>query len=379
MAGIISYTWKVIVDSIKDKQALALTFIAPSIIMLVIGYVIITMGSTSTINIGIVNDDHGMGNISASSAIIKALQSQQNIAIVPMGEDELDGSFKNKTIDGALIFGDTFTSDLLTKKSTSARLVIEGTDQSKALAMSGLMNGVSAAVAGQILKAPATAPVSIGTEKYYGNGLAAADFIAPLFSCLITFVLSCLLAIFVLRAREARAAAEDAPGPLGRAVAYLSALCPFAFIQALTVLLYVKYLINASMAGDIYAVALMLLLLSLVGVSFGVLIASVARSDIQRIGLMAIAVVIQILFGNIVVPISKFPDYVQAFSYIMPLTYAYEALQDIVIRGFTLNDVWADWTALIIIAVVALALASLCLMRGTGVGAIVAEKDKKVL
>lgn len=377
MAGIISYTWKVIVDSLKDKQALALTFIAPSIIMLVIGYVIITMGSASTINIGVVNGDHGMGNVSASAAIVQALQSQQNIAIVPLRADDLDGSFKNRTIDGALIFGDTFTSDLLTKKSASARLVIEGTDQSKALAMTGLVNGVSAAVAGQILKAPATAPVSIGTEKYYGNGLAAADFIAPLFSGLITFVLSCLLAIFVLRAREARA--EDTPGPLGRAVAYLSGLCPFAFIQALTVLLYVKCLINASMVGDIYSVTLMLLLLSLVGVAFGVLIASVARSDIQRIGLMAIAVVIQILFGNIIVPISKFPDYVQAFSYIMPLTYAYDAIQNIAIRGFTLTDVWTDWAGLVMIGLAAVALSALCLMRRPLSDSSSAEKGRKAM
>ncbi len=381
MAGIISYTWKIIVDSLRDRQALALTFILPSVIMLVIGYVILTMGSAQTINIGVVNTDQGMGNLSASSAIIKGLQSQQNIAIVPMGADDLDGYMKNKTIDGALIFGDTFTSDLLTKKSASARLIIEGTDQSKAIAMTGLVNGVSTGVAGQILKTPVAMPVSISSEMYYGKGLVAADFIAPVFMGLITFVLSCLFAIFTTQSRETQAMREGvkAPGAIGKAFAYISGFSLFAFVQALTVLLYVKYLINASTVGNIYAMVVMLLLLSAVGVAIGVLIASIARSDIQRIGLMTVTVILQMLFGGIILPISKFPSYVQAFSYILPLTYAYNAIQNIAIRGFGLGDIWMDWTALIIIGLAAMALASLCLMRGTGIGAIVAEKDKKVL
>lgn len=381
MAGIISYTWNVIVNSLKDKRALALTFIAPSIIMLVIGYIIITMGSTQTINLGIVNTDQGMGNISASSAIIKGLQSQKSIALVPMVQDELDARMKNKTIDGAVIFGSTFTSDLATKKSTNIKLITEGTDQAKSLAMAGMVSGMAMSVAGQMQKTPTAAPIGINSERYYGNGLAATDFVSPVFMGLITFVLSCLFAILTTTSREteAKPAGSRVPGPVGRAIAYFSGFSLFAFVQALTVLLYVKYLINAQMAGDIYAVAFILLLLAIVGVSIGVLIATLARSDMQRIPLLAISVVAQMLFGGLIVPISKFSDAIRAFSYALPMTYVNDALQNIVIRGFSLGDVWADWTALIVIAVVALALTSLCLMRNTGVGAIVAKKDEKAI
>ena len=379
MAGIISYTRKVIVDSLKDRQALALAFILPSVVMLVIGYVIITMGSAQTINIGVVNTDQGMGNVSASTAIIRALQSQPNIVLVPMGADDLDGYMKNKTIDGALIFGDTFTSDLLTKKSTDVRLIIEGTDQSRAIAMTGLVNGVSTGVAGKMLKVAVTAPVSIISEKYYGNGLVATDFITPIFMGLIVFVLSCMFAIFTTQSRESQSLYEGVkmPGAAGKVIAYVSGFGLFGFIQALTVLLYVKYLINASIVGNIYAVMLMLLLLSAVGVAVGVLIASIARSDKQRIGLMAVMSILQVLFGGIILPIAKFPDYVQAFSYILPLTYAYNAIQNIVIRGFGLGDIWMDWTALIIIGLAAMALAALCFTRLPLVGVSGVKKERK--
>lgn len=381
MAGIISYTLKVIVDSLKDRQALALTFILPSVIMLVIGYVIITMGSSQTISIGVVNTDHGMGNVSASVAIIQALQSQPNIAIVPMGADNLDGFMKNKTIDGALIFGDTFTSDLITKRNAGARLVLEGTDMSKAIAMTGLINGVSTGVAGKMLKETVAAPVSISSEKYYGNGLVAADFIAPVFMGLITFVLSCLFAIFTTQSREAQAAREGikTPGAIGKAISYASGFSLFAFIQALTVLLYVKYLINAGSVGDIYSVALVLLLLSAVGIAVGVLIASAARSDVQRIGLMAVTVILQILFGGIILPVVKFPDYVQVFSYVMPLAYAYNAIQNIMIRGFGLGDVWADCAGLVLVGLAALVISALCFMRWPLSGTREVEKDGKAI
>jgi len=108
-----------------------------------------------------------------------------------------------------------------------------------------------------------------------------------------------------------------------------------------------------------------------------VLIVSIARSDIQRIGLMAVTSILQVLFGGIILSISKFPDYVRAFSYILPLTYAYNAIQNIVIRGFSLNDVWMDWTALIIIGLAAMALAALCFTRLPLSDVSGAKKEKK--
>jgi len=369
MANVISYIWKVFKDSLTDKQVLALTFILPSVIMLVIGYVIITMGTTQAINLGIVNEDIGMGNVSASAAIISVLGGQDNLALIPMSTDEVDGAFKNKTVDGVLVFGGTFTSDLM-KNNASTRLIVEGTDQSKAMTLASMISGISAGVSQKILRSPA--PLSIQTERHYGNGLETADYIVPIFSGLVTFVLACLIAIFTIRGRESR---RD-EGAFRRVIAYMTALAPFAIIQVITVILYVQYWIGASLGGT-YAAAYILLLISLVGLTIGTLISSIARTDIERIGLMIICTVLQILFGGNLMPISKFPDYIQAFSYILPLYYTRDALQNIALRSFTLGDVWSDWTALIIIGLVALVLAALCFMRHPIVMADHAGEEKK--
>ncbi|HMK45381.1 MAG TPA: hypothetical protein VK436_02035, partial [Methanocella sp.] len=65
------FTLKLIKESLKDRQILAYTFVVPSVAMLLIGFVIATMGTADTVKLGIVNDDQGLMNITVSAAIIQ--------------------------------------------------------------------------------------------------------------------------------------------------------------------------------------------------------------------------------------------------------------------------------------------------------------------
>lgn len=366
---------KVIKESLKNKQILVSTFIVPSLAMLLIGFVITTMGVTDVVKLGIVNNDQGLMNTTASAGIIQGLQGQDNLTLVYLSDDQLDNAFKNKEIDGAIVFGQTFTSDLMTKKSASLRVVAEGTDQTKGAVISSALTSAATKAAAKMQQEPARSPITVIPERYYGNGLGVREFAVASIIGLISFVLPCLLTMISVLSRKGRdSRALDAPGPAGRAIAYMCTYSLLGFVQVLTVMAYILWYIDTSFVGEAYAVALVQLLIAVAGVTIGLLIASVSKDYLQAFMMFIPAIVLQMLFGGLMVPISKFPSYVQYFSWILPYTYASEAVKNIVIRGFTIGDVSMDCVALIIIALAALALSYFGLKKGKKEVLLVAEE-----
>ncbi|HMK45638.1 MAG TPA: ABC transporter permease, partial [Methanocella sp.] len=299
---------------------------------------------------------------------------------VYLTDDQLSDAFKNKEIDGAVVFGSTFTSDLATKKNASLRVVAEGTDQAKGAAISSALTAAAAkataqqqTLSTQAQQGPAASgqqvagsPIKVVPERYYGSGLGAKEFALASIIGLISFVLPCLLAMVAVFGRKNTDSQDSkAPGPLGRVIGYLCVFSLLGIVQVLTVVAYAIWYINATFVGEAYAVAFVQILIAVAGVAVGILLASLAGNFVGAFTLFLPTTVLQMLFGGLMVPIAKFPEYVRYFSYALPYTYASDAVKNIVLRGFTLRDVWTDGLALATIAIVAALLTTLALVRKT--------------
>jgi len=119
-----------------------------------------------------------------------------------------------------------------------------------------------------------------------------------------------------------------------------------------------------------------MLLIALAGVSLGVLAASFARTERQAFGLFGLLIILQVLFGGLFVPVTRFDYYVQIVSYSLPLSYGLDAMKSVVIRGFSLGDVGMDIIAIVAIIIVASVLAAISLKIRQN-GAIKEMNDKK--
>jgi ABC-type multidrug transport system permease subunit len=130
----------------------------------------------------------------------------------------------------------------------------------------------------------------------------------------------------------------------------------FGFIIASIVLAFVIYIMGVTIVGDVANAALLMFLIALVGISLGVLIATITRTKTQAFGIFGLIIVLQVIFSGLFIPVTRFDYYTQLLSYSLPLTYGLDAMKSVLIRGFTLGDVGTDITALAVIFVVALVL-----------------------
>lgn len=341
-------------NGFKNRQTLGIAIVVPIIVLIIIGYIVTMAGTVEPVTIGVVNNDNGIGTINAASSIIDELKGKENVTVVSVSQDEVNSDLKNRTIDAAVIFPANFTMNLA-QKNAQLSVVLEGTNPSKAMLVN---QAVSTSVTDVAAKsANITSPLKINVTSLYGTGLNFTNLFMFRFMTLVVLIVSLIIALrTIIEDKKTGIFQRRAASPIKAALAYTLGLCIFGFIAALIVLAFVIYIMGLTIVGDVWSASLLMFLIALVGISLGVLITSITRTRNQAFGLLGLIIILQIIFSGLFIAVTKFDYYTQLLSYSLPLTYGLDAMQSVLIRGFTLGDVGTDITALAIFIIIALAL-----------------------
>lgn len=341
-------------NGFKNRQTLGIAIVVPIIVLIIIGYIVTMAGTVEPVTIGVVNNDNGIGTINAASSIIDELKGKENVTVVSVSQDEVNSDLKNRTIDAAVIFPANFTMNLA-QKNAQLSVVLEGTNPSKAMLVN---QAVSTSVTDVAAKsANITSPLKINVTSLYGTGLNFTNLFMFRFMTLVVLIVSLIIALrTIIEDKKTGIFQRRAASPIKAALAYTLGLCIFGFITALIVLAFVIYIMGLTIVGDVWSASLLMFLIALVGISLGVLINSITRTRTQAFGLLGLIIILQIIFSGLFIAVTKFDYYTQLLSYSLPLTYGLDAMQSVLIRGFTLGDVGTDITALAISIVVILTL-----------------------
>lgn len=341
-------------NGFKNRQTLGIAIVVPIIVLIIIGYIVTMAGTVEPVTIGVVNNDNGIGTINAASSIIDELKGKENVTVVSVSQDEVNSDLKNRTIDAAVIFPANFTMNLA-QKNAQLSVVLEGTNPSKAMLVN---QAVSTSVTDVAAKsANITSPLKINVTSLYGTGLNFTNLFMFRFMTLVVLIVSLIIALrTIIEDKKTGIFQRRAASPIKAALAYTLGLCIFGFITALIVLAFVIYIMGLTIVGDVWSASLLMFLIALVGISLGVLITSITRTRNQAFGLLGLIIILQIIFSGLFIAVTKFDYYTQLLSYSLPLTYGLDAMQSVLIRGFTLGDVGTDITALAIFIIIALAL-----------------------
>jgi len=244
-------------------------------------------------------------------------------------------------------FGEMFSSN------TKLPIVIEGTDTAKFMLISQAITGSVAKTAVKVSNT--SSPLTVDLTALYGTGLDFTNLFMHRFMALFAFLFSLIITMTSLfQDKTTKIFQKRAASPIKASLAYTLGLCIFGFIASLIVLAHIIYIMGLSVVGGALGAILLMFLISLVGTSLGVLFNSVTRNRIQTYILLGIIITLQIIFGGLFIPVSKFDAFNQLISYGLPLTYALDAMQSIVIRGFPLTDLGTDIIALFVFIVVIL-------------------------
>ena len=123
-------------------------------------------------------------------------------------------------------------------------------------------------------------------------------------------------------------------------------------------------LLGLHVAGSVAVVVALAVANAVLGMSLGLLVSAFARTEFQAVQFMPAVVFPQILLCGLLVPRSHMAHLLEAVSYVLPLTWAYDALSHAV-RGVDGGIVLRDALILVGITIAALAFAATTLRRRT--------------
>ena len=375
---IMAITGRIISQFRRDHRTLGLLFMAPILVMSILGYVFRAQES-NIIKVAVINDDRPpTGQSSAAGPVIDNLKANENLIVTEMSRADAEQAVRNGTQRVGLVFGQDFTQALHTDRKTSIEVVVEGSNPgqaSAALSVVGQSTMQSAPVVLRELMPPAlasafpqTLPIEIKATRLYGSDeLKMLDFFAPMFIAYIGFFLIFLLtSVSFLRERTQGTMERLAASPVTRlelVLGYMLGFGFFALLQALVMLLFTIYVLQVKYTGSLAAIFVVTLALVLGAVNLGIFLSAFARNELQAIQFIPIVILPQVLLSGLLWPVQDMPGWLQAVALVMPLTYAIEALTDIMIRGRSLLDNALPLAALFGFAAVAALLAALTMKR----------------
>ncbi|WIG59410.1 MAG: protein of unknown function / Efflux ABC transporter, permease protein [Ktedonobacterales bacterium] len=351
----------------RDRRTMALIFLAPLLVMTLLNFVM--NSSSSGLTLGIVPPDGPFG-AALVSQVRAQLNGQGGVTVKTVVRDAVDTTLRDGDADGVLVFPATLDSS-----APAPVLRLEGSNPAAAKQLRGLVAQLVAALASQQqgaslpagLTAPVTAtPVAV-SYLYGGPQYTQTDSLAPLFVGLFAFFFIFLLtSVSFLRERSQGTIERLMVSPLTKSelvMGYVLGFTLFALLQSLIILLFVVGVLRVHYAGNLGLIFLVTLVLTIGAVNMGIFVSAFARNELQVIQFIPLLLVPQILLGGLFFAVATLPVVLKQLAYVMPLTYANFALQDVMLKGMGFSDVWPDLAFLVGFAVLMVVLAAFSLRQ----------------
>ncbi len=144
---------------------------------------------------------------------------------------------------------------------------------------------------------------------------------------------------------------------------YMIGFLIFAIVQTAVILTFTIFALRIEYVGTLWEIGSILFLVVTVAVSLGIFISSFANNEFQVVQFIPIVLAPQIFLSGVIIPVEQMPQLFEWLSVVLPLTYAVEALREIMLRGADLMTLWTNLAALAVFSIALLAAAVATLRR----------------
>ncbi len=314
----------------RDRRTLALLFVAPLVILGLLGYLL--RGSSSVPAVGIANEDSGpLGAVLADT-----LSHSSHISTTAISGPDGDAKLKDGSLAAYIVFPTDFSQQA--RRGTIAPQVhLEGSQpgEDSPVLQALQQSMVSVASAGGLHFQPQV------TYLYGGQNLDTLDYFGAAFIGLVVFFLVFVVTIVSFLNERSQGTLERLmASPLRRAeivLGYMLGFTVLALVQSAEVLVFSLAVLKVHNQGNVLLIFGMEALMAIAAVNLGIFLSMFARSEFQAVQFIPIVIVPQVLLSGVIFPVSLEPKVLQALSDVLPLTYAVNGMRDIMIKGADLT------------------------------------------
>jgi len=287
------------------------------------------------------------------------------------GYKQIEGYLDSGQARAAVIIPPDFGKNLRGDKQADVQVLVDGSDPTVARAvMSAVqMLGLNKSLQLQSdrLSVMGTAggistPLNIKTRVWYNPDMKSMVFNIPaLIGLILQNVIAMLTSFSIVREKERGTMEQLVVTPIRSLELLLGKLLPFVFIGFVSLSLILVtgiFWFGVMPVGSIPLLILLSTLFLITILAIGLLISSVAKTQLQAMQMTFILILPSILLSGFIFPRETMPKLLVILGGLLPLTYFLKIVRGIFLKGVGIEYLWQDTLTLCAFAVILLAIAA---------------------
>jgi len=369
---VFAVTKRALRDIKNDRRTRVLIFLAPILVMVLFG--VAFTGNVKDVRVIVVNNDKAPATTSLSDKIISNFDTSVLNVAYSNNESDAVGQVQNGSAWAVIVFPSTFTQSVEARAAGQTSIPQENAtvgvlaDESNVNVADPIIAAVNNAVVETTQSQGHQSPVSVNSSNaIYGANAQFIDTFVPGIVSVAVWQITMLLTLIAF-------VGERTSGTLSRLLAsplkeselvagYAVAFGAIGAAQSAVLLAVAVLLFHITIVGNVFLSFGVIALLAIVAEGLGILLSSFARREAQAVQFLPFVVLPAFLLSGVFWPIEAIPQWLQPVSYLLPTTYAVDAVRSVNLRGWGLDKIYPDVVALLIFAGVFLVLATILLRR----------------
>jgi ABC-2 type transport system permease protein len=340
---------------LRNKQLLFLLLFPPTIQLLLYG---ITLNpDVRHLPLGIVD----YSNTSASRELVAAL-TENRLFIAKdysFSEQQLGKQVENGQVTAGLVIPPDFHRDLSRNRTAEIQVLLDGVDANTAGIAGGYISQIINQYSRQLETVPVLPLVQPKAIFLYNPGLISSWFFVPgMIGVVLTLIGTIVSSATVVREKDSGTLEQLLMTPAETWEILLAKIVPLFFLLMGDVLLALsvgRVVFGIPFRGNLPLFLGLSGFYVLVGIGFGIMLATIAKSQ-QQVFLMSFFINLPLIqLSGAIAPIETMPILFQYLSLLNPLRHYVAIVRGILLKGIGLEVLWPNAIALLLFATVLLA------------------------
>ena len=358
---------KEFIHILRDRASLIMAIAMPIAMLLIFGYAI----NTNVEHLPTVVWDQAQ--TVDSRDLITSIRNTQYMDPdnFVQGYKEIESYLDSGKARAAVIIPPDFGKKIKGMKPASVQVLVDGSDPTVARAvlsavqMLGLNKSLQLQSERLVALGNATGlemPLNLETRVWYNPDMKSMVFNIPgLIGLILQNVIAMLTSFSIVREKERGTMEQLVVTPIRPLELMLGKLLPFVFIGFVSMTLILAtgiFWFGVVPIGSIPLLFLLSTIFLVTILAIGLLISSIARTQLQAMQMTFILLLPSILLSGFIFPRETMPKLLQILGGLFPLTYFLEIVRGIFLKGVGIQYLWQDTLTLCAFAVVLLAIAA---------------------
>jgi ABC-2 type transport system permease protein len=329
---------------LRDPKSLAIAMLMPVFMTLLYGYAVNL--DTKNIRLAVVDEDRSIHSRELAASFF---QSGYFIPARSAPElSDIESVLRAGDAHAVLVLRRGFSEAIRSWEPYQVGIAVDGSDANRAAATTNYSNIVFFNFLRGVVPTGKEAPrVSISQRVLYNPDLRSPDFFVPGLIAIILMMISALLtSVAIVREKETGTMEQLLTSPVTPRQIIMGKIVPYitiAFIDGLLVILFAVFHFRVPFEGSYVLLALFGVLYVTAALSIGVLISTIARTQlVAMLAALMATVMPSVMLSGFIFEIKNMPLPLQYLSAIIPARHFIVIIRGVMLKGVGLSVLWQE-------------------------------------